>query len=354
VSESDGAGGGLIVDITTRILRDLAEPQALNNARDDAWRRPLWQALEENGLTRAWVPEALGGAGLSLADSFAILRVAGRFALPVPLAETMLAAWLLAKAGLQAPAGPLTVAPVRPRDGFRRGRDGRLDGKALGVPFARAAGHVVVAAADEGGVHVALVSTDGLALRAGHNLASEPKDDLVLAGAVPAAEGKAEGLDADSLLFMGATARAAQMAGALEAILDISVRYAGERVAFGRPIGKFQAVQHNLAQLASETAAAVSASGTAARALDRGKAAPFLDVAAAKIRVGEAAGAGAAIAHQTHGAIGFTIEHVLHRYTHRLWSWRDEFGDESYWAVRLGQAVAAEGADTLWPTITAA
>jgi len=166
-----------------------------------------------------------------------------------------------------------------------------------------------------------------------------------------------DGIDEDTLCQMGAAVRASQMAGALEAMLRISVDYAKERVAFGRPIGKFQAVQHQLARLGSEVAAAVAVSASAADAIDRAKGFTepvFVEVASAKIRVGEAAGEGAAIAHQVHGAIGFTIEHILHRYSRRLWSWRDDFGSESEWAVRLGALIASKGGDQLWPTITAA
>ena len=77
----------------------------------------------------------------------------------------------------------------------------------------------------------------------------------------------------------------------------------------------------------------------------------FLEAASAKIRVGEAATEGAAIAHQVLGAIGFTQEHTLHRFTRRLWGWRDDFGSESVWAVKLGNLVAAKGADGLWPML---
>jgi alkylation response protein AidB-like acyl-CoA dehydrogenase len=154
---------------------------------------------------------------------------------------------------------------------------------------------------------------------------------------------------------MGAAARAMQITGALEAILDITVGYANERVAFGRPIGKFQAVQHNLARLAGEAAAALAAAGSAADAISNGadEEAVFLEAASAKIRAGEAAGEGAAIAHQVMGAIGFTREHTLHRFTQRLWAWRDDFGNESQWAVKLGNRVAANGADALWPMLAA-
>jgi len=155
---------------------------------------------------------------------------------------------------------------------------------------------------------------------------------------------------------------AAQMASGLHKLwlprwlLERSVAHAKDRVAFGRPIGGFQAVQHNLARLAGETAAALAAAGSAADAIDRAPRfddAVFLEVASAKIRVGEAAETGAAIAHQVHGAIGFSREHVLHRYTQRLWAWRDDFGSESAWAVRLGAAVAENGADALWPALAA-
>ena len=130
--------------------------------------------------------------------------------------------------------------------------------------------------------------------------------------------------------------------------------YANERVAFERPIAKFQAVQHNLARLAGEVAAAVAAAGSAADALAQAAAfdeAVFLEVASAKIRCAEAAQESVAIAHQVHGAIGFTQEHILHRYTLRLLAWRDDFGNESHWAVALGNLMAARGADELWPLV---
>ena len=76
------------------------------------------------------------------------------------------------------------------------------------------------------------------------------------------------------------------------------------------------------------------------------------DVAIAKVRVGEAAGAGAAIAHQVHGAMGFTYEHSLHHATRRLWAWREEFGNEAVWADAARPDGRRPGADQLWPFIT--
>jgi acyl-CoA dehydrogenase len=153
-------------------------------------------------------------------------------------------------------------------------------------------------------------------------------------------------------MLMGATVRSVQTAGALEAILSLSVAYANERVAFERPIGKFQAVQQNLARLAGEVAAALAVSGSAADTIAQGDDdAVFLEAASAKIRCAEAATEGAAIAHQVFGAIGFTKEHVLHRFTLRMLAWRDDFGNESWWAAELGKHVAKRGADEFWPTV---
>ena len=100
----------------------------------------------------------------------------------------------------------------------------------------------------------------------------------------------------------------------------------------------------------SHTAAAGIAAANAFRAADRGD--PAFEVAAAKVRTGEAAGLGAGIAHQCHGAIGFTYEHSLHFVTRRLWSWRAEFGAESHWAAHIGREVASRGGEELWPHVT--
>ena len=186
-------------------------------------------------------------------------------------------------------------------------------------------------------------------------MAGDPLDRLDFDGVVPLALGDLP-LALDEARMFGAASRAALIAGALRAILDLSVQYARERVAFERPIAKFQAVQQELARLAGEVAAANAAANSAALALenhDCASDAVLVEVASAKVRAGEAAHTGALIAHQVHGAIGYSREHVLHRYTHRLWAWRDEYGDESEWALRLGEHFARLGADGMWPALTA-
>jgi acyl-CoA dehydrogenase len=351
VSES----GDFVTDTATRIFADLADPQAVNSAKDDGWKAPLWQALADAGLTLAWVPEDAGGAGAPLADGFKVLGVAGRFAAPVPLAETLLAGWLLARAGIASPAGAMTIAPARQGDRIALNPDGTLSGRARAVPFAAGSPHLAVLATGAAGASVALVETKACRLADGASLAGDASNVVTFDRVAPLRAAPAPaGFDQTALMLMGAAVRSVETAGALEAILELTVRYANERVAFERPIGKFQAVQHNLARLAGEVAAAMTASGSAADAIaqaDTFDDAVFLEVAAAKIRSAEAAEEGAAIAHQVHGAIGFTREHVLHRFTLRLLAWRDDFGNESQWAAALGDRVAARGAEEFWPLV---
>jgi acyl-CoA dehydrogenase len=345
----------IVAETAARIFADLADPQTVNSSRDGAWKGPLWRALAESGLTLAWVPEHHGGAGAELADGFAILGVAGRYATAIPLAETLLAGWLLARAGLNAPEGAMSVAPARPGDKIALNADGTLSGKARGVPFARDAKHLAVLAGDQKSSCVALVETSACRLNDATSLASEPSNTVTFDHVKPAAVAPAPaGLDQAVLMLMGCVVRSVEIAGALEAILDLSVRYANERVAFEKPIGKFQAVQHNLARLAGEVSAAMTAAHSAADAIAQAETfddAIFLEATAAKIRSAEAAQEGAAIAHQVFGAIGFTSEHILHRYTLRMLSWRDDFGNESYWAEALGRKIAVRGADEFWPLV---
>jgi acyl-CoA dehydrogenase len=351
VAESEN----IVAETAEKIFSDLADAQTVNSDNKGGWKTPLWQALTEAGLPLSWVPEDCAGSGASLAEGFGVLSAAGRFAIAVPLAETMLAGWLLAQAKIASPEGAMTVAPASPKDRIALNADGTLSGRARGVPFAREARHIAVLASGAGGLSIALVEAARCRIEQGLNLGGDASDTVTLNNAAPIAIKPApKGFDQTALMLMGAVARSLQIAGALESMLDISVRYSNERVAFEKKISKFQAVQHNLARLAGESAAALAAATSAADAIASSTSFDdevFLEAVSAKVRCSEAAEKGAAIAHQVHGAIGFTIEHILHRYSLRALAWRDDFGSESFWAVELGKMVAARGADELWPLV---
>jgi len=344
---TDTSTSDLLRETATRLFQDLCDPATLRAAEDGTWPVALWRAIENAGLPRALAPEAAGGHGVSFPDAMVIVHAAGRFALPLPLPETMLAGWLLARAGLPIPDGPMTVAfgPDVTLNQNERGCFPR--GLAARVPWARE--HTTIIAMDDSG-RVAIVPREACSIGPGENVAREPRDAVNLGGQTDQT-GDAH-LDRQQLRAVGAALRSQQIAGALERVTELTTQYAMDRTQFGRPIGKFQAVQQNLAVLAGQAAAAGAAAGMAAEAVD--ETIRLLPIAAAKARCGEAAGLGASIAHQVHGAIGFTQEHVLHFLTKRLWSWRDEFGNESVWNQFTGRHMAKTGPNRYWAEITAA
>jgi len=352
----------ILADTVARLLTDRVTKDVLEAAEQGQWPAALWQALEESGLTLPLVTEKQGGAGGTWGDAHVLLAAAGRFGPPVPLAETIIASWLLSESGLEVPLGPLAVAPVHRGDVLRLERGGggwRLSGTAQRLPWGGSAGHLVVVTSPDGPASgaramVALVAAGHAQVTPDHNLALEPRDTLVFDNTpVLTAAPAPPRIPGDIVWLCGALARSAQMAGGLESLLAQTVQYAGERKQFGKPIGSFQAIQWQCAILGEQTAAAASAAASAFSAADRsGPAEATFEIAVAKSRTGEAAGIGAGIAHQVHGAIGFTYEHSLHFVTRRLWSWRAEFGGESHWAERLGREAASRGADALWPYIT--
>ncbi|HEN8797900.1 TPA: acyl-CoA/acyl-ACP dehydrogenase [Pseudomonas putida] len=321
----------------------------------------LWAVLQESGFDRALLPESKGGASVNWADACSLLTLAGEHAAPVPLAEAMAGHWLLDLAGVENSTLP-TIAPSV-LDGQVRvgvaGESPRVDGTLPRVPWGDACSHVafIAGAGPTAQLIVLARNAAGVSVSRGHNLAGEPRDTLVLEGVVPVAVVPAP-CDARELLSIGAILRSALMAGAVTRCLSLAVEYANLRVQFGRPIGKFQAVQQSIAVLATQAAAARAAAEAGSEAIDERLATagqPLTEnvaAASAKIRTGEAAGQACAITHQVFGAIGFTEEHELHDFTKRLWSWRDEWGNEAFWSRELGELILA-GADGafLWHTM---
>lgn len=344
----------MLVESATRLFADHVDAKCLDAAKHDGWSPALWDVIEQAELPRISIPEEAGGASGSLSDLAAVLRIAGRYAAPAPLAETaLLGNWLLARSGLTLERGPLAVASG---DGLTLTRDGDawvISGELSRVAWARMAARLVLLAEADGESHVLAVDPRACSVTPGRNLADEPRDRVVLANVPALACARAPvGVDKMSLRLRGALGRSLLMAGATERALELAVQHAQQRVQFGRKIGQFQAIQQELARCGGEVAAAVAAALSAAGAVERGDDGYFA-VAAAKIRTAEAAREVALIAHQVHGAIGVTNEYALHYSTLRLWSWREEYGNEALWAMELGARLQREGADALWPNLTA-
>jgi acyl-CoA dehydrogenase len=280
--------------------------------------------IEEAGFGQLLIPERRGGFGGDWGDLAAVMRLAGKHALAFPLGEYIVGARILFDSNWQM-EGWATLAPDGP------------------APWGRYA-------------HTAIADRDGSVVLAygqvteGTSAAGEPRDRIdfdweqVLALSVKA--------DLDALI---AFLRVCQTAGALDGALALSIDHTGQREQFGRKLSQFQAVQQSIALLAIEAAAVNCAAQGAAAALDRfgyGGDANF-EIGAAKLRANIAIKTGCALAHQVHGAIGFTQDYPLHQLTRRMMGWRSEGGNDAFWSKRLGGQALQWGGTGLWDQLTA-
>ena len=333
----------------TKLFATHSRWEDVGEAEATGWAPQLWNALQQSGFSDVPVPEEFDGAGGSVADAVQLLRAAGAHAAPVPLAEAgLVGGWLLASAGLALPQGIRTILP--PAATLRLDGD-RLFGTAPAVAWGHRAEHVIGLV--DGVVVLApgpAAQSGGPTVSRGANLADEPRDTVVFDGVRVTVRADAPtGVTEQTLWERSALGRAALMTGAISAVAAMTLRYSGEREQFGRPIGRFQAVQAHLVTIHQQAAVVESAIDGAVDAVELGRGS--FEIACAKMLADRAARLVTAAAHQTHGAIGMTKEYPLHYLTRRLWAWRDEAGGHHRWADRLGAALVARGPDGLYPAI---
>jgi acyl-CoA dehydrogenase len=229
-----------------------------------------------------------------------------------------------------------------------------VSGVAKNVPWARFADKILVQGETPEGSILSLVPLNKAKIVPGHNLGGEARDHVIFDNIfVDVSKTLAVAPEelTKKVLYGGALTRIAMMAGALENILEITIRYTTERTQFGRPLNRFQAVQHQIAQIAGEVTAARIAADRATNSYEKNQCTS--EIPLAKIRVNEAAGKVSRMAHQVLAAIGFTYEHSLHHSTRRLWAWREEFGTEKVWEKEFTRELLNLPENGLWSMLTA-
>ena len=340
----------LIAESINRILSQSVDRAVLDTFESGLWPADLWERVQQNGFHE--VLDNDGEAALDWQEAQPVLFALGYHRVPLPLGETLLANWLCARVGLAVADGPATVVDGTNLE-ITSGAGGalRVSGSIARVPWARFCDRLVVAGAFNEQPLIAIVDKDPNHLRIdpAQDIAAEPRDTVEFLNCPLRVHAASPKDQHNPVRLYGALIRATTMAGVANSVLDQSVQYVNDRVQFGRPLAKFQAVQQMLAELATEVAAATMASTSACAAA--GSANAFLDIAVAKVRAGQMAIRVPRIAHQVHGAMGFTHEHSLHFGTRRLWSWREEFGNDVAWAREIGLAAIAAGGQGLWPDI---
>lgn len=337
----------LILDTAQRLFADHCGPEVVNAAENGTEPARLLNATLEAGLPLAWVPEDAGGVGGTLALGFNLIRQAAGFALPAPLAETLVANRLLAESGLDVTESWTVL--VFDGGALLTFADGKVSGLVENAPMHAGAARLVVPVSDHGVIRIATFAPNDLEIDYRESLAGESRAQVQLSEAVPLELSPAvDGMSEHGLMQFCALVRACQIAGAMEKMNELTVAYVKERQQFGRALGKFQAIQHKVADIAGESALANAAVEQAMRELSEhprpfsGSADTLLFVATAKVVASEAAGTVSRLAHQCHGAMGFSYEYPLQQYSRRIWSWREEYGSEFYWSERIGLAVAEE------------
>lgn len=311
-----------IEDSLERLLTTICSSAAVRAIEAHADHAPLWESLMASGFMDALVPQIEGGSGLPLSDAVAIPLLCGAHAVPVPMAETMLLRGLLSGQGCSYPQGSLTMGR-----GFTAASGGIYCPE---VPLGRLADWVIVATEH---ATLLLPARDATLGVAGFAL------DAAFEWSELHVRQASRTLPHVPVELALAFVCAARLSGAMTATLTRTVNYANERVQFGRPIGKFQAIQQELTAMAEEVYSARMAvelcAGTGCD-LDP------LRIAVAKARCSEAAPRVASVAHAVHGAIGFTEEYDLQIWVRRLHAWRRAGGTEAYWQGRLGAALLAD------------
>jgi len=305
------------------ILQDQCTPAVVRAIEAGGSPLKLWQALQGAGFLELLASEDAGGAGLPRADLFPILCSFGRYTVPVPVAQTIVARALLGSQ-FAMPNGMITLAAA-----LRREASGAIVCSL--TPYGRVADFVLARDGDA----LLLLPADAARREAtgvhGSLAASLRWPDEHVATRVPGA--------GPLLPAFAAALHAALLSGAMTRVFEMTLQYCNDRIQFGKTLGKFQAVQHQLSVMAEHVAAASMA---AEAAFHTDAAAPSLLAAAmAKSRTSEAAVLVASIAHALHGAIGVAEEYDLQLLTRRLHEWRLAHGSEAHWNVLIGNSVLA-------------
>jgi alkylation response protein AidB-like acyl-CoA dehydrogenase len=337
----------LLASTVRDFLRKECPPEVVRDlwASETGHSSELWRKLAALGVPGALVPEAQGGMGLDERDLVLLMEEIGRAALPGPIAATAaVGAPLLRDLGgalasrwlPRLAAGDALLAVGHPASPF--------------VTDAHVADLLLLVTGDElHAVEARPAGTNGSGPRLVRQACNDPGRRLhavewKASAATRIAQGDAARSLAGAAMDRGALACAAQLLGAAERMLELAVAHACQREQFGRPIGSFQAVQHQLADVKVRLDYARPVVYRASHSVALGAGTRARDVSHAKLAAGEAAALAARTALQVHGAIGYTWEQDLHLWMRRAWSLQLEWADAPFHLERVAHAVLAPDA----------
>ena len=347
----------IINDTAQKLFSNEVDKQLIEQVEKGHFPEDLWQQNIDLGFTTLFCKEDFGGIEAPWVDAYPVFYHLGYHQVPLPIAETAIANFILSAANsAYVTDRPIAIATIDQPQTLKMDDSNRLIGEIKNIKWARYSGYLLITINPRQFVLVDL-KTEGVKIIEDVDTSQMPADTVQFTQAAikEVIQNPFSNLE-DPIKVFGAAARSVMIVGALEFALDQSVQYAKDRIQFGKPIGKNQALQQQLALMAGDVAISRASAFMACKDLPdvNQLIAPSAEfsVAAAKVCTGDAVTNGTSIAHQVHGAIGFTYEHSLNFATRRLWAWRSDFGNASQWARKIGQAFAQQPGEEFWPTLT--
>lgn len=343
----------MLGDMVDRLLKELSEQR--RNNQSATLNREQWQLIEEFGLTRLLLPESKDGFNGQWSDAYLVFELLGKYTLPLPIGETIIAKNILHQLapenGSDLDHGMITIGQCE-EPNLSSDKEGNwvFSGALNDTPWGEEAGSILLQISMPAGNTLLLLDPASAAtmetISAGN---TDPRTQLNFDHAKPLLQVNTPSQQ-HSVFHAAALLRSAQISGAMQATLALSVQYVNERSQFGRALAKFQVIQHDLARMAEQVSAVKAAAVSACKARDYDPAS--FEIGSAKLRANMAVPMVCSIAHQVHGAIGFTQEYPLHCYTRRLRAWRSEFGNDGFWSQTLGEQVLQLKETSLWQFLT--
>jgi alkylation response protein AidB-like acyl-CoA dehydrogenase len=336
----------------------------------------IWKEMADLGWTGLVIPEKYGGAGMTFLDLAVLLEEMGRACLPGPFFSTVvLGALPLLDSGNEAQkqqylpriargeliftlaltednarydAGGIRVNAIKDRDEYV------INGVKLFVPDAHVADYIICVArtasgyVPEDGISMFILDakTPGIKCTLLKTIANDKLCEVMLENVrVPEENILGELNNAWSqvqkIIERAAAAKCCDMSGSLQQVFEMTLSYAKERIAFGQPIGSFQAVQHHCANMAIDVNGTMLSAYQAAWKISEGLPCGW-EVAVAKAWASAACPRVIALAHQIHGAIGTTMDHDLHYYTRRTKAAESAFGDADFYQWKVAREISRE------------
>ncbi|MBU8915974.1 hypothetical protein BGM25_08040 [Bacillus sp. FJAT-29953] len=335
-----------------KILEDFCDNDLLKESESNGVPTQLLETLEEFGVYLIGIDEAEGGSGFEKKHGLELAIIAGNYALPIPFTALLFRNWIAYQEKLDSKSH-LSCGPFDQRIKINSEEEYLANGKIENIyGYTKGNDVLVIGTNERGEEHLVLLDASQLEFKIKHNLANEPVYSFELINHSPKLVKLINPSVVNYYFSLQLLLNLAVATGALKKIVELTIEHANTRIQFGKPISSFQMNKNNLSIMAESVKQAEIMTRTCIESLkDEMDQQYYLELMVAKLKVCEAINTATAIAHQIHAAMGFTQEHILHYYTRKLWSLRDEYQSESYWSQEISRFVLAEEKG-LWEIIT--